>query len=173
MSQSDYLQRKKIGIELTTSNQSKFPNIIQSQDYTLYKQYTLENTIPNTSKLYNQLLQDGRVNIFNMEVLPTECPSYTICINTETRPYRKNTNPAAMNPYASTGRLPYITGPNNTTIGQLKYIKQPALRKCPPCYYDSSYNKIHTNNKNTDFTACSNNRYNQTMCSLLQQNNQE
>lgn len=168
MSQSDYLQRKKLGLELKTSNQIKFPNSIQSHDYTLYKQYTLENTIQNTSKLYNQLLQDGRLKIFNMEILPSNCPSYVICINTETRPYRKDTNPAPMNPYASTG-LPYITGPNNTTEEQLKYIKQLPLRKCPPCYYDSSYNRTHTNNKNTDFTACSNTRLNQTMCYMLKE----
>ena len=167
MSQSDYLQRKKLGTELKTSNQTKFPNSIDSQNYTLYKQYTLENTVKNTSKLYNQLLQNGRIRVFNMEISTNTCPTYTICKNTQTRPYRKLTNPAAMNPYASIGQLPYITGPNNTTKGQLKYQKQLPLRKCPPCNYDSSYNKIHTNNQNTDFTACSNNRLNQTLCTLL------
>lgn len=171
MSQSDYLQRKKLGTNLKTSNQEKFSNSINSNDYTLYKQYTLENTVINTSKLYNQLIQDGNIRVFNMELKPTDCPQYTICINTNTRPYRKLTNPAPMNPYTSIGKLPYITGPNNTTIGQLKYIKQLPIRKCPPCYYDSSYNKIHGNNQNTDFTACANNRLNQTNCELIKETN--
>ena len=171
MSQSDYLQRKKLGIELKTSNQKKFPNTIESQDYTLYKQYTLENTIKNTSKLYNQLLQNGRIRVFNMELSTTTCPTYTICINTETRPYRTLSNPAPMNPN-TTGHLPYITGPNNTVINQLKYQKQIPLRNCPPCQYDSSYNKIHTNNQNTDFTACSNNRLNQALCALYKETNE-
>jgi hypothetical protein len=169
MSQSDYLQRKKLATNLKTPNQTKFPNSINSNDYTLYKQFTLENTIPNTSKLYNQLVLPGKAIIFDMELANTAtCPQFVICKNTQTRPYRKLVNPAAMNPYASIGQLPYITGPNNTVKNQLKFVKQPPIHKCPPCYYDSSYNKTHTNNQNTDRTACANNRLNQTNCALME-----
>ena len=68
MSQSDYIQRKKLATNLKTSNQTKFPNSINSEDYTLFKQYTIENTVKNTSKLYNQLLQTNTNKIFNMEI---------------------------------------------------------------------------------------------------------
>ena len=169
MSQSDYLQRKKLEVELKPANQQKFPNTIETNNYILYKKYNIENSIISTSKLYNQLLQNGRSNIFDMELNPTNCSKYKLCIDTETRPYRKLIYPAAMNPYASIGHLPFITGPTMTTLYQLKYMKKPYIRKCPACLYDSSYNRQNTNNTNTDFTKCSNNRLNQTFCSEIEE----
>lgn len=165
MSQSDYIQRKKIGINLKTENQNKFENIINSNNYTLFKQYTLENTILNTSKLYNQLVEDGKKRIFNMELNSSYCPQFIVCENTQNRTYRKLTNPSPFNPYFT--KLPYVTGPTNTTLNQLKYVKEKKNNKCPPCYYDSSYNRIHMNNQNTNFTTCSNNRLNQLNCYLI------
>ena len=169
MSQSDYLQRKKLETELKPANQKKFTNTIETNNYILYKKYNIENTVISKNKLYNQLLQNGRIHVFDMELNPTNCSTYVSCINTDTRPYRKIINPASMNPYASIGHLPFITGPNQTTLYQLKYQKKPYIRKCPPCLYDSSYNRHHTNNENTDFTKCSNNRLNQTLCEEIQE----
>jgi hypothetical protein len=112
MSQSDYLQRKKLAINMKT--QTKFPNTLNSGDYTLYTQFNIENTVTNTSKLYNQLLQNGRSKILDMEINPTSCPQFITCKNTQNRPYRKKINPPTFNP--------------NIPIG-IKYVK-PKFR-CP------------------------------------------
>ena len=56
MAQSDYLQRKKIGTILNPKNQGKLGKILDSDDYTQFKQYSLENTVINTSNVYNQIV---------------------------------------------------------------------------------------------------------------------
>lgn len=168
MSQSDYIQRKKIGVQLQTPNQNKFPNSLESNDYTLFKQYSLENTVINSSKRYNQLTPVGSIQVFNIELSNySKCPPYVLCKNTQTRPYRKAVHPAPFNPYASTG-LQYVTGPSNETLHQLTYVKQRPIRSCPPCMYGTTRKKCkQTNYANTNFTACSNYRYNQAMCNLV------
>ena len=123
MSQSDYIQRKKLGKELNNNNQKKFPYVLNSTAYTNYKQYYLENTLTNTSKVYNQLLISGNKSIFNMEIANTAtCPSFNLCPTTQ-RINHTLVYTIAFNPYVS-GRLPYITSPGNVyTPNQLHYIK--------------------------------------------------
>ena len=156
MSQSDYIQRKRIFNELTEINQSTQTNI---PNYTLYKQYSLENTITNTSKRYNQLLPPGVVSIFNMQITnPVTCPSFVLC-NTQTRLTHTNSSPVSFNPYVS-ARLPYVNSYTATTTytpNQLKYVKQLPKTKCSA----DCHNNPRKNNENTWYTAV---RMNQLLC---------
>ena len=165
MAQSDYIQRKKIQRGLASFNQKKEKRILDSENYTLYKQYSLENTIPNNSHRYNQLIPNGTKIIMGMETSRTAtCPSFVLCKNTDTRPSHTLTHPIAFNPHVSS-HLPYV---NSYTVSyvpnQLKYIKHRPIRKCDACCYDSSYNKTHTNNHNTWFSVCSNHKLRKIQC---------
>jgi len=160
MSQSDYIKRKKSTTVLAPRNQAKFPAVLGSDEYTLYKQYSLENTIMNTSPRFNQLVPTGAKVIFNMEVNRTvTCPSFVLC-NTQQRVYHVNNHPVAFNPYVS-GDLPYVCSYTSTyTPNQLKHIKHRPNRTCSNCCYDRASKK----NTNTWCTACSNSRLNHLQC---------
>jgi hypothetical protein len=168
MSQSDYLQRKRIATELQQKNQRKFKNTIDSENYTLYKQYTLENNVVNTSPRFNQTTPPGATIVYNMEVYaPATCPSFVICENTQRRPYHQNIDPISFNPAVSM-RLPYVSSYTGIVADyqpkQLKYMKEtPApLRKCHGCCYDSSLNKVNT------WTApCGNRRLKSMTCGCV------
>jgi hypothetical protein len=152
MSQSDYIQRKRIGKELNIGNQSKFPHVLDSMDYIHYKQYSLENTILNTSKRYNQIVPTGKKVIFNMEVAnTTTCPSFNLCTNTQNRIGHTNVKSIAFNPSVS-GHLPYINSYTTVyTPNQLKYVKHRTMKKCGGCCND----KTQKLNLNSWVTPCS------------------
>ena len=85
MSQSDYLRYKKIYTQINDLNSKKkanikTPKVINSQDYILYKQFTLENTVKidsdgNKLKYYNLLMDDVKI-IFDMEKNVIGCPIF-------------------------------------------------------------------------------------------------
>ena len=85
MSQSDYIKYKKTINELKTR---KLPAVLDSQDYTLFKTYSLETNIPNTKIESNQLVPAGRQVIFDMEMKTSTCPKFIMCTKTNTRPNR-------------------------------------------------------------------------------------
>lgn len=95
MSQSDYIQRKKIatklsGITKTPINKSDFPNVLNSQEYTDFSQYQMLNTVVNTKITPNELVSPNHQIIFNMDVLNSNnCPSFVLCRNTNSRQNRK------------------------------------------------------------------------------------
>lgn len=132
MSQSDYIQRKRLGKELNVGNQTKFPHVLGATSYTHYKQYSLENTVQNTSKRYNQLLVPGSKSIFNMEVAnSTVCPSFNMCPITN-RIGHGVVDSIAFNPYVS-GKAPYINSYTNVyTPQQLHFVKSKPT-KCKRC----------------------------------------
>lgn len=94
MSQSDYIQRKKMsarlsGISKTPINRGDFPNVLSSQEYTNFSQYQIENTFINTKINPEHLVLPNHQIIFNMEVLATNnCPGFAICKDTNTRQNR-------------------------------------------------------------------------------------
>jgi hypothetical protein len=145
MSQSDYIQRKKISKELTTTNQSKFPHVLDSENYTLYKQYSLENSIVNTSKQFNQIVPSGAKMVFGMEINRTDtCPNFLLC-NTQNRVNHTNIHPIAFNTNVSTN---------------LPYVKHFPIRTCSTiCHH-----KQKKTNENTWSTAYSNSRLNKLLC---------
>lgn len=114
MSQSDYLQRKKMGTMLTQDNQSKMQKTLDSTHYTLFKQYSLENTIVNKSNTYNQMVRPNALTIFDMEVVqPDQCPQFETCRNTQDRANRTPSDPIAFNPHISV-RRPYVNSYTDT-----------------------------------------------------------
>jgi hypothetical protein len=145
MSQSDYIQRKKISKELTTTNQSKFPHVLDSESYTLYKQYSVENSVVNTSRRFNQIIPSGAKMVFGMEINRTgTCPNFVLC-NTQNRVNHTNIHPIALNPNVSTN---------------LPYVKHVPIRTCSAV---CNHKKKKTN-ENTWSTAYSNSRLNKLLC---------
>ena len=63
MSQSDFINYKRMYTEL---NITKIPSILSSHNYTLYKQFTLENI--GTNKTFRtRLIPSNKIIIFDME----------------------------------------------------------------------------------------------------------
>jgi|DEB19_MinimDraft_2_1074335.scaffolds.fasta_scaffold163518_1 hypothetical protein len=87
MSQSDYLKYKRVSTALKIDGNDKIP-VLESQNYVNYKQYALENTIENTSVLYNRITPANKRVIFGMDKNTTSCPSFIVCRNTQSRPNR-------------------------------------------------------------------------------------
>jgi hypothetical protein len=164
MSQSDYIQRKKLGNELGRGNQSKLQHVLNAMDYIQYKQYSLENTIVNSSKRYNQLIPTGSKDIFNMEVANSSvCPSFNMCPTTS-RVNHSLVDSIAFNPYVS-GKLPYINSYTTVyTPNQLHYVKHTTMHKCGGCCYDASNSVANKPNENTWVSACSNARKRRLIC---------
>lgn len=101
---------------LTPGNQSKMQKTLDSTNYTLFKQYSLENTIVNESNTYNQIIRPNTLNVFGMEVVrPDQCPSFETCRNTQERANRSatTTTPVAFNPHISVHR-PYVNSYTDT-----------------------------------------------------------
>ena len=88
MSQSDYIQHKKVSTEL--KELAKYPSVLDANDYTLFKQYTIENTVMSNKLQTNQLYLPGTINLFNIEYNVSSCPtSFITCKSTNTRVNRK------------------------------------------------------------------------------------
>lgn len=89
MSQSDYIRYKKTSNKL--SEVKKMDNILSSQDYIEFKQYTLESSIVNTLPTLNQIALPNQNRIFDIERKITSCPinNFKICNKTQNRPNRK------------------------------------------------------------------------------------
>jgi hypothetical protein len=99
MSQSDYIQRKRIASQVASKNRTPIntgdnPAILSSQLLTQLKQYDLENTIVNIRPRFNQLTPstDLRVMEMNLRQPITACKTYRTCngdaFNTSTLPNR-------------------------------------------------------------------------------------
>ena len=88
MSQSDYSKFKKTATilkELPTA----LPPVLNSKEYTSFKQYNLETTIENTKPTYNKLKLANKTTIFGMELDVANCTEFKLCNDTNTRPNRK------------------------------------------------------------------------------------
>jgi hypothetical protein len=88
MSQSDYIQHKRLSVMVKDlANQQP---VLDSEDYTQFKQYTLENTITTSKPTLNQLTQPNYQKIFGMEKKVSSCPNtqFNVCKNTNQRSNR-------------------------------------------------------------------------------------
>jgi hypothetical protein len=95
MSQSDYIKYKKINTVLSIDASSNFLPVLNSQDYSDYKEFVLENTIINTKTIYNCITPSGvqvvlNLNkklslVQNMGKSLSNCPSFLLCNNTNKR----------------------------------------------------------------------------------------
>ena len=86
MSQSDYIQRKRMITQVYSKNNVPMnkidnPPILSSQLFTEIKRYDLENTIINTIPQYNQLIPNSSLVTLNMDLkrLPESCNTYRTC----------------------------------------------------------------------------------------------
>ena len=123
MSQSDYLNFKRVSNELKINN---FTPVFNTQDYIELKEYSIKNSITNTKLTYNQLIQPGYTKIFNMEKKITNCPTFIVCRQTNQRPNRVPLSSVYFNP---------------SPIAPPIYVKQPTNAKTAcNCMLDS----IHT-----------------------------
>ena len=87
MSQSDYLQHKKVSSILKTNTiANDLDAVLSPSDYTKFKQYTIMNTIENTKTTKNFLINKNKQLIFNMEKHVEQCPDiFVVCKDTHNR----------------------------------------------------------------------------------------
>ena len=85
MSQGDYLKHKKTAHILKENN---LPPVLTGSDYASYKRYHIVNTVENDETNYGELVPEGKKKIFGMELSVTNCPSFLLCHNTNTRSNR-------------------------------------------------------------------------------------
>lgn len=97
MSQSDYIQRKRIASQVASKNRNPInrednPSVLGSQLLTQLKQYDLENTIINRKPRFNELVpsSDLIVREMNLRQPLAQCKTYRTCngdvYNTNTLP---------------------------------------------------------------------------------------
>lgn len=86
MSQSDYIQRKRVASQVASKNRTPInrgdnPAILSSQLCTQLKQYDLENTVVNSRPRFNQLTpsSDLRVMEMNLRKPVVTCKTYRTC----------------------------------------------------------------------------------------------
>ena len=152
MSQSDYIQRKKIANEL--KYQSKFTPVLSTKDYIEFKQFTIANTILNTSSRQNQLVPSDTQIVFNTEFPNApNCSTFILCSNTQNRPFRVSMSDVY---FQSKAEMPLPV-----------YVKQKPLRTCPKCCYGTTSTTTPNtiNDINANRTDCSNYRKRSLYCS--------
>lgn len=120
MSQSDYIKHIKLAEELKT--QSRFRPVLNSRDYTLYKEFVVMNNVKNSVNLYNELAMSGITNIFDMPLANVnECSNFIIGQDTNTRSYRVPMSKVYFDPQII-----------------LPYKKHRLMNKRYTCCYDNS-----------------------------------
>jgi hypothetical protein len=88
MSQSDYIKYRRISTQLSLDASRNQMPVTSSTQYLDYKEYVLENTIPNTNIVYNLIAPTNEKIIFNMERRTANCPTTFECVNTNKRANR-------------------------------------------------------------------------------------
>ncbi len=87
MSQSDYIRHKKLSVELKEI--SKLAKVLESQKYTAYKEYSLENTIPSVKQVYYRFIPEGTQFVYEMiRNNASNCSDMQFCSNTDSRANR-------------------------------------------------------------------------------------
>ena len=88
MSQGDYIRYKRVAQELKV--QSKLPSVFDSGKYTNYKEFSIENTVVNSTTEYDRVIPVNTRIVFGMErPKATACPTFELCNNTNLRGNRK------------------------------------------------------------------------------------
>lgn len=128
MSQSDYLNKKKIILLL--QKQDEFTPMLNSSLYTFSKAHSISSDISNTLTTRNQLMIQPDIS---------NCNKFIECSSTNTRPNRVLRNSAMSN-----------------VVRQ--YVKHKKVNGCDKFCYDSSHNLVHTNNANRLFSTFNNKR---------------
>jgi len=98
MSQSDYIKYKKIATTLAIDMNTNMLPVLNSQDYSDFKELVLENTVANSKTIYRRVTAPTSQVVLNMDKNETlvqnmgtslnNCPSFLMCNNTTKRPNR-------------------------------------------------------------------------------------
>jgi hypothetical protein len=72
--------------------------VLESQNYTDFVEYALENKVANTKIIYHQITPPGKQIVMDMEKTVTNCPTFITCNGTNTRPNRKPMSQGYNNP---------------------------------------------------------------------------
>jgi len=106
-SQSDYIKYKKLNNVISVDASSNFLPVLNSQDYSDYKEFVLENTIANSKTIYRRITPSTTQVVLNMDkkkslvqnmgTSKTNCPSFLMC-DTNKRPYRVNMSDVYFTP---------------------------------------------------------------------------
>jgi hypothetical protein len=84
MSQSDYIRHKKLARVMKDT--TELSPVLASQEYTAYKEYSLETTIQNHKELYYRFTPEGTQSIFGMYINNApNCITYPFCRGTDSR----------------------------------------------------------------------------------------
>ena len=104
MSQSDYIRIKRTQTEL---QDNQLPPILNSQNYTLYKEISVSNQVANTKTITRQLTPSNTTIIYDIAYKTmTNCPNnYPICQSTNLRSNR------VLNLNVMMGDKPFIRQP--------------------------------------------------------------
>jgi hypothetical protein len=149
MSQSDYIKHLKLATVL--KDQRELKPVLDSAEYTSYKEYAIANIVRNTALHYEELPLAGITNVFDMPLRDvSNCPIFTECLNTNNRVNRKQ----LLNVYVAPRPV-------------ANYTKQLPNNKCSACCYDVSINGMYNkkcNFFNRDFTKYSNYRMRKILC---------
>jgi hypothetical protein len=99
MSQGDYIKRKQISHKLigdgTTIGNVKgnglldYNSVLDAQDYIAFKKYSLEGSITSSTPTLNGLSIPNKTTIFDMVMDVSNCPTFIVCKDTNTRSNRK------------------------------------------------------------------------------------
>jgi hypothetical protein len=108
MSQSDYIKYKKINTVLSVDASTNFLPVLNSQDYSDYKEFVLENTIQNSKTIFGRItpsisqvvlgMDKKKTLVQNMGTTLTNCPSFLLCNNTNKRLNRVPLSTVYSNP---------------------------------------------------------------------------
>lgn len=131
MSQSDYIKYKRIQRELKEFNEfpAKIPNVLNARQYTLFKEYALENTIVNHHDTYDKFIDENVPIVFGM-VKPCakpDQPDFILCAGTQSRGNR--THVLAL----ENDDMPRFRFPRNETISKSKRMKWNSLKTTTVC----------------------------------------
>jgi len=87
MSQSDYIQYKKTQ-QVLLRQKTNLSKVLDANDYTKFEKYTVETTVPNNKLRYSRLIAPSTISVLEMDRKTTNCPTFILCKNTQTRPNR-------------------------------------------------------------------------------------
>jgi hypothetical protein len=126
MSQGDYIRFKKLSAKLrNVSNKEDFPQVLQSQDFTNYLEYSVLNMNKNTKTTYQLLNTSTNSVIFDMKLKDTSTCSTLIC--------PKINGPAGrrVNQADSTG---FLNGEGMPVVSAVrKFVKHPVQIHTAKC----------------------------------------
>jgi len=134
MSQSDYIQYKKDFTVLSIDASLNFPPVLNSQNYTDYKGFVLENTVIESvnspKKIVYRTIQDSNNQIVfdmiknkskveNMGTNLQNCPSFLMCNNTNKRVNRVPLSNVYYTPTPQPENWEQTKGAHDINIGNL------------------------------------------------------